>query len=101
MFESVEPLPALPAASVTPVLSRVMTFELAVMAEVGVNVADHVVPPSLELTALSVPLAIVRSALVKPVTASEKVMVTSEVSPIFRAVSASTTVAVGRAVSTA
>jgi hypothetical protein len=40
------------------------------------------------------PLAIVRSALVKPVTASLKVMVTSEVSPIFRLV-ATTMVAVG------
>ena len=48
---------------------------------VGVNVAVQVTPPSLLLTAVNVPLAIVRSALVKPVTASQKVMVTSEVSP--------------------
>ena len=53
------------------------------------------------LTADSVPLAMVRSALVKPVTASEKVMVTSEVSPTFSAVSATTMVAVGRTVSMA
>jgi hypothetical protein len=39
--------------------------------------------------------------LVKPVTASLKVMVTSEVSPIRRLVSATTMVAVGRAVSMA
>jgi hypothetical protein len=56
-------------------------------------------PPSLLLTALSVPLATLRSALVKPVTASLKVMVTPEVSPAASAVSATTRVAVGRAVS--
>jgi hypothetical protein len=49
------------------------------MLAVGVKVAVQVMPPSLLLTALSVPLAMVRSALVKPVTASLKVMVTSEV----------------------
>ena len=58
-------------------------------------------PPSLLLTVVSVPLAIVRSALVKPLTASVKVMVTSEVSPIFSALSATTMVAVGRTVSMA
>ncbi|MOA44415.1 hypothetical protein D3C78_1666920 [compost metagenome] len=57
-------------------------------------------PPSLLLTAVSVPLAIVRSALVRPVTASLKVMVTSEVSPTLNALSATTMVAVGRTVST-
>ena len=70
------------------------------MLAVGVNVAVQVMPPSLLLTAVKVPLAIVRSALVKPLTASLKVMVTSEVSPIFSALSATTMVAVGRAVST-
>jgi hypothetical protein len=48
-----------------------------------------------------VPFATVRSALVKPVTASEKVIVTSDVSPICSAVSATAIVAVGRAVSIA
>ena len=47
------------------------------MLAVGVKVAVQVMPPSLLLTAVNVPLAIVRSALVKPVTASLKVMVTS------------------------
>ncbi|MNM42279.1 hypothetical protein D3C81_531110 [compost metagenome] len=67
----------------------------------GVRMAVQVMPPSLLLTALKVPLSMVRSALVKPVTASEKVMVTSEVSPTLRAVSATTMVAVGRSVSMA
>ena len=58
-------------------------------------------PPSLLLTAVRVPLAMVRSALVKPVTASVKVIVTSEVSPMLSAVSATTMVAVGRTVSMA
>jgi hypothetical protein len=51
---------------------------VSVMLAVGVKVAVQVMPPSLLLTA-QVPLAMVRSALVKPVTASLKVMVTSEV----------------------
>ncbi|MNG02284.1 hypothetical protein D3C84_853060 [compost metagenome] len=74
---------------------------VSLMLALGVKVAVQVMPPSLLLTALKVPLAIVRSALVKPVTASLKVMVTSEVSPILSAVSATTTVAVGRTVSMA
>ncbi len=71
------------------------------MLALGVKVAVQVMPPSLLLTAVSVPLAMVRSALVKPLTASLNVMVTSEVSPIFSAVSATTIVAVGRTVSIA
>ena len=71
------------------------------MLAVGVNVPVQVMPPSLLLTADNVPLAMVRSALVKPVTASLKVKVTSDVSPIFNAVSAITMVTVGRAVSIA
>ncbi|MNR53974.1 hypothetical protein D3C85_1740820 [compost metagenome] len=67
----------------------------------GVKVAVQVIPPSLLLTAVSVPLAMVKSALVNPLTASLKVMVTSEVSPILSAVSATTMVAVGRSVSIA
>ena len=65
----------------------------------GVKVAVHVVPPSADDTELSVPLAMVRSAFVNPETASLKVRVTSEVSPILRALSATTMVAVGRCVS--
>ncbi|MNV85594.1 hypothetical protein D3C71_1795620 [compost metagenome] len=63
--------------------------------------AVQVMPPSLLLTALKVPLATLRSELSKPVTASEKVMVTNDVSPTLRALSATTMVAVGRWVSTA
>ena len=96
-----EPEPALPAASATPVLSRVITLVASVTPSVGVKVAVQVMPPSLELTALSVPLATEMSAKVNPITASLNVRVTSEVSPACKAVSAKTTVAVGRAVSTA
>ncbi|MOA64808.1 hypothetical protein D3C78_1909810 [compost metagenome] len=54
-----------------------------------------------ELRLLSVPLATVKSAVVRPFTASLKVMVTVLVSPAFNAVSATTMVAVGRWVSMA
>ncbi|MNQ74428.1 hypothetical protein D3C85_891830 [compost metagenome] len=74
---------------------------VSLMLAEGVKVAVQVMPPSLLLTAVNVPLAIVRSALVKPLTASLKVMVTSEVSPILNAVSVTTMVAVGRTVSMA
>ena len=70
------------------------------MLAAGVKRAVQVTPPSLEVTVESVPLAMVRSALVKPVTASLKVKVTSEVSPIFSALSATTMVTVGRTVFT-
>ena len=66
---------------------------------VGVSVAVQVMPPSLLLRPLRLPLATVRSAVVKPLTASLKVMVTSEVSPAAKLVSATTMVAVGRRVS--
>ena len=95
------PLPVLPARSATPVLAKVMTLVRSFTPTVGVKVAVQVMPPSLLLTAVNVPLAIVRSALVKPLTASEKVMVTSEVSPALRVGSARTMVAVGRSVSMA
>ena len=67
----------------------------------GVKVAVQVTPPSDEDTAVSVPFAIVRSALVNPLTASLKVKVTSVVSPACSAVSATTMVAVDRSVSIA
>ncbi len=95
------PLPALPAAFCTPALASVITLIASVMLAVGVSVAVQVMPPSKELTVLSVPLAIDRSTLAKPVTASENVMVTSEVSPTASALSATTMLAVGRIVSTA
>jgi hypothetical protein len=93
------PSPALPARSATPVLSSVMRLVVSVVLAVGVSVAVQVTPLSLELTALKVPLATVRSSLAKPLTASLKVMVTGEVSPANKAVSATTMVALGRAVS--
>ncbi|MNO76507.1 hypothetical protein D3C76_675810 [compost metagenome] len=74
---------------------------VSLMLAFGVNVEVQVMPPSLLLTEVNVPLAMVRSALVKPLTASEKVMVTRDVSPILSAVSVTTMVAVGRTVSMA
>ncbi|MOA57021.1 hypothetical protein D3C78_1811180 [compost metagenome] len=70
------------------------------MLAVGVKVAVQVTPPSLLLTALNVPLGTLRSALVKPLTASLKVMVTCVVSPALRVESTMTMVAVGRWLST-
>ena len=78
-------------------MASVMALEAAVVLPLGVSVAVHVIPPSAELTADNEPLAMVRSALVKPVTASEKVIVTREVSPMVRELSATTIVAVGGA----
>ena len=92
-------MPALPAASVTPVLIRVIKLVASVVPAVGVNVAVQVIPPSPELTALSVPFAMLRSAFVKPVTASLKVNVTSDVSPTFKLLSATTILDVGGVVS--
>ena len=89
----------MPDASATPVLSSVMTLVASVTLLVGVKVAVHVIPPSEEDTDDRVPFAMVKSALVNPLTASEKVIVTVAVSPIFSAVSESVIVAVGRAVS--
>ena len=82
-------------------LSKLIRLVASVTAAVGVKVAVQVMPPSLLLTALRLPLATVRSALVNPVTASLKVMVTEEVSPAAKAESATTMVAVGRWVSMA
>ncbi len=93
-------MPALPDRSLTPVLFRVIRLVVSVTLVVGVSVAVQVMPPSLLLSPVKVPLATVRSAAVKPLTASLKVMVTTEVSPAARLVSATTMVAVGRTVST-
>ncbi|MCY1244592.1 hypothetical protein D9M71_124150 [compost metagenome] len=100
-METVVFAPVLPAASCTPVLSRVIRLPVLVVPDVGVRVAVQVMPPSLELRLLSTPLATVKSAVVRPVTASLKVMVTVLVSPAAKAVSATVMVAVGRAVSMA
>ena len=89
----------MPAASAIPVLSKVIKLVVSLSAVVCVNVAAQVRPPSLELTADRVPLATLKSVLLKPVTASLKVIVTSDVSPAARAVSATTMVALGSAVS--
>src|SRR5450830_368914 len=101
LLESVVPLPLLPARSATPVLSRVFTLLVSVMPDVGVNVAVQVTPPYALLTALKVPLLTVKSALLNPFTASEKVITTAELPPTPRAGFATTRVAVGRRVSTA
>ncbi len=93
------PLPALPAASATPVLARTIRLVASVVLTLGVSVAVQVIPPSLLLNPLSEPLATVRSARVKPVTASLKVMVTRDVPPIFNVGLATTMVAVGSKVS--
>ena len=62
---------------------------LSSVSAAGVKVEVHVIEsPSLSATADMVPDAILRSAFANPVTASEKTMVTSEVSPAFSAVSA-------------
>ncbi|MCY1358996.1 hypothetical protein D3C81_1897040 [compost metagenome] len=101
LFESVVPLPALPARSTTPVLSRVTRFVVSVMLALGVKVAVQVIPPSLLLKPLKVPFSTIRSAVVSPVTASLNVIVTNEVSPMASVSSATTMVAVGRSVSMA
>ena len=85
----------------TPVLFRVTKLVLSVILAQGVKVVVHVMPPSLELTEVRIPLAVVRSTFVKPATASLKVIVTSDVSPIVRLLSATTMLAVGRVVSIA
>ncbi|MNV73471.1 hypothetical protein D3C71_1666220 [compost metagenome] len=74
---------------------------VSVTLALGVSVAVQVIPPSLLLRPVTVPLATVRSAVVKPLTASVKVMVTTDVSPELSAVSATTILALGRCVSTA
>ena len=76
-------------------MSTVITLVGSVMVFVGVNVAVHVVPPSLLLTVDSVPFATVRSALVNPVTGPLKVKVTKDVSAMLKALSETTMVTVG------
>ena len=73
----------------------------AFKSSVGVKVPVQVMPPSLLARPVSVPLLRVRSALVKPVTASLKVKVSVAVSPTFNAVSLMAIATVGRCVSRA
>ncbi|MCY1544333.1 hypothetical protein D9M68_802100 [compost metagenome] len=101
MLESVVPVPLLPARSVTPVLSRVIRLLVSVTAALGVRVAVQVMPPSALPKPLNKPLATLKSAVVNPVTASLKVMVTIEVSPTASTLSATTMLALGRTVSMA
>ncbi len=100
-FDAVVPVPLLPAKSVRPVLASVIRLPALVVPAAGVKVALQVRPPSSELTALSVPLATARSALLKPVTCSEKVIVTSVVWPAVRTLSTTVMLAVGATVSIA
>ena len=74
------PLPGLPTVLCTPLLSSVTRLVALRIPVLGVRVAVQIVPPSLELTVLKVAFVMVRSSFVKPVTASENVMVTKEVS---------------------
>ena len=99
-MEALLPQPVLPeTAAWTPLLSRVIWLVASARLLLGVKVAVQVMPPSMVVTPLRVPLVMVRSALLKPVTASLKVMVTRDVPPIFNAGFATTTVAVGSTVS--
>ena len=80
-----------------------MTLLESVVLALGVSVAVQVMPPSLLLRLESEALGALRSAIVKPVTASVNVKVTVAVSPIRRAVSlmVMAEAKVGRTVSTA
>jgi hypothetical protein len=80
----------LPARSVS-VVPTLITLVVSSMPSVGVKVPVQVVPPSMLLTALSVPCSSVISALSKSVTASENVIVNVDVSPTFSALSDITT----------
>lgn len=100
LAEFVVPIPAFPAQSVRPELFRMIRLLESRKPTFGVKTPIQVMPPSLLLNTEIAPFGIDRSSAVKPVTASEKVIVTSEVSPAFKAVSAMTIVAVGLVAST-
>ena len=80
-----------------------ITLLAAVVLALGVSVAVQVMPPSLLLRLESEALGALKSAMVKPVTASAKVKVSVAVSPMRRAVSliVMAEASVGRTVSTA
>src|SRR5947199_70070 len=96
LWHPVCPRPVLPAASATPVVASAIGLVVPSLHDALPIVAVQVTPPSVEATPVRVPLATDRSLLSKPLTASEKVIVTSEVSPACSALSATTIVAVGR-----
>ena len=70
-----------------PVVSSVMTLVELVVLALGVSVAVQEIPPSPLVRLERVALGALRSAMVKPLTASAKETVTVAVSPIFREVS--------------
>ena len=80
-----------------------MTLLAAVVLALGVSVAVQVMPPSPDVRFESAALGALRSAVVKPITASVKVKVTVAVSPTRKAVSLMVMLeaSVGRSVSTA
>ena len=55
------PLPVLPARSAMPVLFKVIRLVVSLMLALGVKVAVQVIPPSLLLTGVNVPLVIGRA----------------------------------------
>src|SRR5258708_9944263 len=71
-------------SATTAIYSLSVPAAVTIFPAVGVKVAVQVTPPSEEETAVSVPLATVKSALSKPVTASLKVMVKRLVSPKYK-----------------
>src|SRR6218665_370688 len=83
------PVPALPAASVMPAMLTVIWTSSGVLAGKvagALRSTVQVVPPSVVRRLLSVPLpvGIVRSSMVKPVTGSEKLKVMVAVSPAVK-----------------
>src|SRR3546814_17904149 len=73
-----------------------MRLLVSLVLALGVSVPVQVMPPSPLLRPVTVPLATVRSAVVKPVTASLKVKVTKDVSPTIREVSPTTMLEIER-----
>ena len=98
--EEAVPLPALPARSVTCVRSREIALAGDSIPVFGVKVAVQVAPPSDELKVLSVALLSVSQALLKLLTRSEKVIITTVVSPAASEESLRAMVAVGAVRST-
>ena len=90
------PVPALPVTRpVTPAWFSETTLPVLSTPAAGVKVPVQVTPPSLEPRPLTVPLPTLRSLLSKPLTASEKVMVTVALSSPSSSVSSMTMVALG------
>src|SRR5437867_2089901 len=87
------------AASVTLAAASVITLVVSSMLGGGLHTAAYVEWSSDVCTSDLTPFATVKSVVVSPLTASLKVMVTGESSPMFSAVSPTTMVAVGATVS--